>query len=772
MKIWIFGFTALLCASAFAHASDAIVRDGWSYDREDFRELPDKVDEVRKAGKGISLRGGVEYDFEVPKTGWYSLWLGGSPAGWPRDISIDGKTVTRLEVSAPDDEVKPMPRQGVQYKEANIYLTRGKHVLRIQRLGAPGALPTVWELRPSAGLPGDTLRATVEGSRIGAPGDTVEVKFQGGDAKSVVYELLWRNEATGETLPAGSVGFPEASQPVEKSASLMFPAAGLYTLVAKADGEWLRTSDLKAGYFLSAPVVAAPKGGNGTDLQFAGIFRDGVILQRQKPLPVWGWAKPGQQVTVSLAGQTEKTRADALGRWLMTFQPVEAGSLGDLKVAADGHEVVCHDVLAGEVWLLSGQSNMGGPLLSSIGGPELAKKADFPDVRLAQLYGTKDNSGDWRLNPAPWMAAVANGNPKNLSKWNAIHFAFGTELNAALKVPVGVISGNRGGTFLTTWASTDVHQKNPSLKAVLDAFLKDDAERVPEKVYLNKLAGDLAKWKKESEKAATEGKPAPPMPTLAREVALSNYPALNYDSLIKPLAPFAIRGVLWYQGESDSNMAAEYRKRFPALIQDWRDLWKNPEMPFLFVQIAYGSGNKYQGEPGDNPGAELKEAQMLAMSVPHTAMVVTNDLMKPGNDVHYPDKLPVGHRLAQAALATVYGRDDAHFSGPIYKRQAIEDGSIRLFFDQSKGLAAKDGSLGGFAIAGEDRKWVWADAKIDGETVVVSSPKVPKPVAVRYSWAESPSGGNLVNEWGLPSPVFRTDDWPMVSDGVMWDQKN
>ena len=187
-------------------------------------------------------------------------------------------------------------------------------------------------------------------------------------------------------------------------------------------------------------------------------------------------------------------------------------------------------------------------------------------------------------------------------------------------------------------------------------------------------------------------------------------------------------------------------------------------MPFHFVQIAYSKGEKYVGEPGDEPGSELKEAQTLALSVPHTAMAVTDDLMKPGNDIHYPDKLPVGHRLALTALATVYNRQ-VEYSGPVYKSLKVEDGAIRLFFKHAEGLAVKGEALNAFAIAGEDRKWVWADAKIDGETVLVRSPKVPNPVAVRYSWAPSPRGGNLVNQAGLPCPVFRTDDWPMVTAG-------
>ena len=765
---------ALACAviGLNAQASEGgIQRDGWSYDRQGFRASPEKIAEVKLAGKGISLPGWAEYDVEIPKSGWYSLWLGGSPDGWSRDVFVDGKTITRLQTSLPEDEVQPMPKKGVQYKEANLFLTAGKHTLRLQRYGFPGVLPAVWELRPSEGKPGDSLRASVEGSRIGAAGSTIAVKFLGGASEPTFYELLWRNELTRESLPAGKIEFAATAEPGEQTLNLTLPADGLYSLMAKSGGEWLRPSDVKAGYFLVAPPAPAAKKSAESGLQFAGIFQNGVILQRQKPLPVWGWSKPGDEVTISLSGQTEKAVSDSSGRWQVTFKAVEAGPLGELKAAAGGREIVCRDVCAGEVWLLSGQSNMGGPLLGSTGGLDAARSANFPDVRLAFLFGAQTGDDTWRLNSAWWMPAVANGNPENLKKWTGIAFAFGTKINEDLKVPVGLINANRGGTYLTTWASIRTHEQEPSLKALRDSYLRDDAERIPERAYLNKLAEGLAKWRNESAKAKAEGKPDPAAPVFPATVPLANYPAQNYESLIEPLAPFAIRGVLWYQGESDSGMAAAYRQRFPALIQNWRDLWKNPDMPFLFVQIAYGSGNRFQGEPGDNAGGELKEAQQLALKVPHTAMVVTDDLMKPGDDVHYPDKLPVGNRLALAALATVYGRD-VEASGPIYLRHKIEGGKIRLFFDHASGLAAKDGKPGGFAIAGADRKWVWADAEIDGKTVLVTSAKVPTPMAVRYSWADSPCGGNLVNQAGLPSSVFRTDDWPMVTEGVLLDQKN
>ena len=771
----------IACVLSVSSGAETVVidRDGWTYDRANFREPSAKVADTKTARKGMSLTGWAEYDVTVPKTGWYELWLGGCPPGWPRDVFVDGETVTRLALSSGSDVQEKASAQGVQFKELNVFLSEGRHALRFQRLSFPGALPTVWELRLSDGSPASCIRAIVTQSRIGEPGAGLALTVQGGGTGVAAgYDLFWRNEATGTDLAAGRVEFPAGGARVEKPLALMFPGEGFYSLQAKAGGKWLRPSDLKAGYFLSAKSRGKPmQAADAPAFQFAGPFRDGAVLQREKPLTVWGWSKPGEPVTVTLAGQTAQTTADKNGRWQVIFKPLKSGGEAlELKArSSGGQSIACKDLLVGEVWLLSGQSNMGGPLLHSTGGRTLAEAANRPDVRLAVTReGPPAPGGAARVAPMAWSKAVADGNAqKNFAEWNAIPFAFGTAVADALKVPVGLISANRGGTYISTWISPGLHETDASLRAIADAYRADETARIPELLHLIKLSGQLQKWRKESEKAVAAGQPAPAAPKLTADIQAGNGTGKNYESLIEPLGAFAIRGVLWYQGESDSNMAEAYGHRFPLLIQNWRELWGDPALPFLYVQIAYGKGDLYTGEPGDTRGAELKDVQLHALAIPRTAMVVTNDLMKPGDDVHYPDKLPVGHRLALAALATVYGRDIA-YSGPIYKTQTIEGGKIRLTFDFAKGgLATKDGARpGGFIIAGEDRKWVKADAVIDGETVVVSSPTVAKPVAVRYSWADQPSGGNLMNQAGLPSPVFRTDTWPMITAGVLWEQKN
>ena len=775
MKKFLLPVCYLMMSCAALRAQETVItRDGWNYDRQGFVALASEVEEVKKAGKGIKLNGWLEYDVEIPKSGWYELWLGGTPPEWPRDVFVDGQTVTRLQFSQGDDKLSPVPKEGIQFKEVNLYLTAGKHVIKLQRLGFPGVLPSVWELREAAPVPDSSIRAWASGSRIVEPGQSVEMVFLGGASEPLEYELFLVNEMTDQELPIGTLAYPSTKEPIEKKLEVPLKEAGLYTLKAKSQGRWLRPSDLKAGYLL-AGTKAANEASREKDLSFqvAGIFSNGAVLQQEKPLPVWGWATPGSAVIVQLGEQERKATADSDGKWQVVFDPIKAGgpAFDLVATAADGKKITIKDLLAGEVWLLSGQSNMGGPMTSAPGAKELALAKDFPDVRYVDVYDRTTADGKKRLSNITWVPAIFQGDEKRLSRWRAIHYAFGTDLHKALNIPIGLVAANRGGTFISSWTSRETHEKVPSFRDTLEQSQREAQERLPELIHLGKSAESIKKWRTATAKAQEEGKEPPKPPVLSADFGNNNSPAFNYEALIETLAPFAIRGVLWYQGESDSGMAEAYRERFPAMIANWRSLWKEPDLPFYFVQIAYGKGDACVTPPGDFTGAELKEVQLQTLSVPHTGMAVTDDLMKPGDDVHYPDKLPVGHRLALIALAKTYDRPVA-YSGPIYTRQKIEGNKIRLFFDNAEGLQVKGSQLNAFAIAGEDRKWHWAEAVIDGNTVVVSSPEVSAPVAVRYSWAESPRGGVLINKEGLPTPVFRTDDWPMITKGITTQQKN
>lgn len=764
-------WAGLTIAVSVAHAADPVVRkSGWDYDRSKFSENEKTIAEVKAKNRGMSVTGWAEYDFSIPETGWYELNAGGNPPDWARDIAIDGETIVRLGVAKPEDQLTDAAKNGPTYKEVNLFLTKGPHTLRYRRLGFPGALPVIWELQRSTG-PEGTIRANVKSSRMAAPGGAVQLEFLGGGSDAATYEILLRNELTETTETVGTLEFPKTDKPVTKELSIKLPTEGVYAALAKVDGKELRLSDLKAGYLLSATQTSNVNTVPAGEFAFGSVFQDGAILQRDKPLPVWGWAKAGDKIVVTLGDQKKEATTNEHGRWEVVFDPISSGPTYTLTASNKSKELTVKNLLAGEVWLLSGQSNMGGPLLSCIGGEEVARNANFPDVRAINVQPAQATDGTQRLGKVNWVSAVSGGDPKKLANWVGIQFAFGIDLNQKLGVPVGLILANRGGTFISTWTSLKTQQSDPSFKAILDATTSDQAENVPELLAITKALGQIEKWKKDKAAAVAAGKPEPAAPRLSRNAEPMNFPAKHFDGLIEPISPYAIRGILWYQGENDSGMAEAYAKRFSAWMKDWRDLWKQPDLPILFVQIAYGSGKAYQGEPADNPGSELKDVQRRALTNPHTAMVVTNDLMRVNDDVHYLDKLPVGHRLAKAALATVYGQDVA-YSGPLYQSMKIEGGKIRLTFDHAKGLSAKGDKLGGFAIAGEDRKWEWADAEIDNGTVLVSSPKVPAPVAVRYSWAETPSGGNLVDGDGLPAAVFRTDDWPMTSAGIGWVEKN
>ncbi|MBI5771982.1 MAG: hypothetical protein HZA93_29685 [Verrucomicrobia bacterium] len=499
-------------------------------------------------------------------------------------------------------------------------------------------------------------------------------------------------------------------------------------------------------------------------LELAGLFRDGVVLQREKPVPVWGWARAGQAVTVSFLDQRHETRADSAGAWRVDLAPLRAGGPHVLEIRAPGENpLAIRDVMVGEVWLLSGQSNMGGPLLSSLGGVEAARGANSPLVRLGFVHAAGPAPTGQKLQPVAWVNAISGGNPDAMQRWHGIHFAFGTLLHERLGVAVGLIGANRGGTRISAWTSRATHEREPAFRGVLAASAETRTKAG--RTHAARRADEVAAWTKLRDAALAAGKTPPPPPAPKELAANPNEAAIQYDTLIDPVAPFAIRGVLWYQGESDSPQAELYEARFRAFVADWRERWREPELPFICAQIAFSAGSPRpgiarDGPPIPSPSASIRQAQFAARTVPHTGLIVTHDLVRPEDDVHFRDKLPVGRRFALTALHVVYGQP-GEASGPLFRRAEFAAGRARLHFDHATGLATTGGDLHGFSIAGADRRWVWANARIDGDEVVVWSDAVPTPVAVRYNWSDFPLGANLVNAAGLPAPTFRTDDWPL-----------
>ena len=648
---------------------------------------------------------------------------------------------------------------------------------------------------------------------------------------------------------------------------------------------------------LLAPLAALHAG----ELKLPAPFADHMVLQREQTVPVWGWAKPDEEVTVEFAGQKKTTRADVNGKWLVKLNPLKASvEPRELKVGS----IVIHDVLVGEVWLASGQSNMGFSLreVGDLAPADVASSAD-PQLRLLTVKHHADTEPQAEMTPAPtWLVA----DPATVPGWSAVAYYYARNLRRALNVPVGIIHSSVGGTPAESWTSREAlagdplfakvteesiaawkrypkdvrafpillaewmkqnHAEDPGGTGEAQGWAKcdfddsgwrdatiptalrplgmkgggivwfrktivfsadaahtdtwigtdwvDDAAqtlylngvrlepigsyqpyyhkqtrfKVPKAIIragapntlalrLHSLWPDRGFWQrtKAMNLPVTEVsllddhwrfKIEAPFPDLSPEAikAMPHAPTANlllntytslYNAMIHPLIPFAIKGVIWYQGESNASRSAEYQHLLSLMMGDWRSRWHEGDFPFHMVQLAnYGEPAKAPEESGV---AGIREAQLrVAQTVPNVGMAVAIDVGEVS--IHPRNKREVGRRLALVALAKTYGQEVV-CCGPIYEACAIEGRAIRIRFAHTHGgLMAKDGELKRFAIAGEDKKFVWADAKIEGDTAVVNSPVVTKPVAVRYAWATNPEGCNLYNRAGLPASPFRTDDW-------------
>lgn len=491
------------------------------------------------------------------------------------------------------------------------------------------------------------------------------------------------------------------------------------------------------------------------DVKLPAIISDNMVLQRDQPIPLWGWADAGEQVTLTWGEAQVTAAANNEGRWTAQLPPRPAGGPFELTIAGK-NTITLRNVLVGEVWVASGQSNMEWPVQWSLNADQEIAAANYPQIRLFSVKHTVANQ------PRPdTEGAWVECTPQTIPGFSATAYFFGRELHQALGVPVGLIKTAWGGTPAESWTSRSSLEAYPDLKVLVERWdalclqaLEDHAGA------LDQYFQQIAKWVQNSQ-ASGLLTPMPPAPSLPGVLQNPWRASGLYNGMIAPLIPYAIRGAIWYQGESNANRAYQYRTLFPAMIQDWRLHWGQGDFPFLFVQLANFTAPP--AEPGESEWAELREAQSMALALPHTGMAVAIDVGE-ANDIHPKNKQEVGHRLALAARAVAYGQDVV-YSGPLYQSMAVEGSSIRLWFRHlGGGLATQGGEpLKGFAIAGEDKKFVWAEARIEGETVVVHSDQVPKPVAVRYAWANNPEGCNLCNRAGLPASPFRTDDWPGVT---------
>jgi len=504
---------------------------------------------------------------------------------------------------------------------------------------------------------------------------------------------------------------------------------------------------------LSLFICAAAR---SADIKLPSVISSNMVLQRNVEVPLWGWADAGEKITVKLGDKNASATAGTDGKWLVKFPSMPAGGPHEITIeGAAGKSVTLKNVLFGEVWLCSGQSNMEMQVQSCENAKEDIAAANDPQIRMFTV-GKAPNGAPQTDCPGKWEES----SPATVGHFSGVAYFFAQDLKKALNVPVGLLHSSWGGTPAESWASRSGLEKIEAAKPLLERWDKTAADFDEAKAKAAYEAR-VKTWEEVSAKAKEEKKAAPKKPNY-EDPRLNPWRVCNlYNGMIAPLIPYAIAGSIWYQGESNCGRAQQYRTLFPGMIQSWRTAWNQENMPFYFVQIA---PYNYKA-PNGLPYAELCEAQFMTLKMPNTGMAVIHDV---GNvkDIHPKNKKAVGHRLALWALAKTYGQKDLVFSGPLYKEMKIEGDKIRIGFDHvGGGLAARDGKeLTHFTIAGEDQKFLPATATIDAGNVVVHSATVAKPVAVRFAWHEA-AEPNLMNKEGLPASLFRTDDFKMVTDG-------
>ena len=472
------------------------------------------------------------------------------------------------------------------------------------------------------------------------------------------------------------------------------------------------------------------------------VLSSHMVVQRDLPVHVWGTATPHQAVTVSFRGELRSTHADPLGQWSVYLAPGAAGGPFDLTVqpAADNasttpQPIVLSDILVGDVWLASGQSNMEFPMSRSATAAQDLPNAGNPRIRLLMVNKRASDYAETDLDTTGWAVS----SPESAKDFSAVAWYFARDISEREHVPIGLIDSTWGGTVVESWVRLTALGADASLAPLFVSRGKmtdhDFIGRLEEKDQQRQIA-----------EAKAAGKPVPQFPW---HPPLNSWaPGLLWNGMIAPLAPFPIRGVLWYQGESNSALerAPLYNRIFRTLIEDWRRQWAIGDFPFLYVQIS-----NFKSTPAED-WAALREQQRRTLEMRNTAMAVTIDIGNP-DDVHPTDKVDVSLRLVRAARVLTYGEPGLEYSGPDFRQATPEGPAIRAWFDHAKGLTAKGGEVTGFEVAGVDGKFAPATAKIEGETIVASSPNVAEPVSVRYGWANSPQC-NLFNAEGLPASPF------------------
>ncbi|MEN9575208.1 MAG: hypothetical protein RL514_3063 [Verrucomicrobiota bacterium] len=510
----------------------------------------------------------------------------------------------------------------------------------------------------------------------------------------------------------------------------------------------LHRTGLCASLFLAVLVTTSAV---RADVKLPGLFSDHMVLQRDLPLTFWGWADEGEMVTVEFQGQKASVAAfrqlpNPLSRWQVKLGPFKASATPASLVVQGKNRVERKNVLVGDVWVCTGTANMEFSLNKSADAEKELAVANHPLIRTFTVPRAKANEplADLRVS---WQECRTPG------AFSAVGYYFGRDLHKALGVPIGLVATAQGGTPTEAWATRNTLTEHPELR-------RDFVER------LERLRGDYAaavqRFNTEVEEMKKQGKrPASPPPK--PPVMPTWFGGELFNGMVAPLVPYGIRGVITYQGEGNADRTGQYRVLFPELIKGWRQAWGQGDFPFLAVQLAPFDKSRNRtleqitAAPEDSDWARLREAQSLtAKAVPNYALVITTDVGAP-DDLTPANKAPVGARLALAARALAYG-EKVVFSGPVFREQTVLGDKVKLHFDHvGAGLEARGGKLTGFAVCGEDKKFAWADAQIQPDnSILVSAAAVPKPIAVRYGWADFPVV-NLFNKDGLPAAPFRTD---------------
>jgi len=468
-----------------------------------------------------------------------------------------------------------------------------------------------------------------------------------------------------------------------------------------------------------------------TALKIPPLFGTNACVQAGRPIAIWGWNAAGEKVEIKLGESSATATAGPDGRWTAEIPAIKAGGPYTLVVKDAKTEVKSDNIVAGEVWLASGQSNMFLPLARTTDGEKVIAAADHPTIRLFRTEVKPTNDPATELT-GEWLVS----SPQTVRDFSGVAYYFGLKLNEELKTPVGMIESSLGGTPIQAWLPLDIWKENASLTRIHDETIKR-ADGHAQKRY------DALK------------KRNPKMPPVDLTVVDQNDPSVCFNAGIAPLYPYTLAGFLWYQGEWNTGTASDYPELLARLITKWRELWNEGDLPFYVVQLPPVGKEFYSSVEVKSSWAALREAQLSALKLPNTGIVVTMDV---GGELHPPTKKPVGDRLAGLALAHTYGKKIVADS-PMFAEAKADGAKLRVKFTSGEGLVIKPAADGtGFFISGADKKFFPADAVVDGDTIVLTSKNVAQPTQVRYLWSNNPIA-TVFNGAGLPASPFRSDNW-------------